>query len=307
MVQKFQYSHNSNSKDGFCTSPKRGKKRESRRSIIGIFGITTSLQQKKTVKILIEKAETTNTEIINDDKLLELAYDQNYRYPIGFYHENDLKGSRYYENTISTTPLKERGHTWFELHTMNKEEAKNWSNLSNENSSVNRNLVEENKTEKYFEFVRVNDVYENDVLLSRVHRSDYFIPLLDRLNTVNVWDRLTKNKTIGIYKGNVSLNDIKVFIEYLWDCGSIPYVESKIVETRISEKSDKYEYYIQSLLFGQGDWNTHDEISIYENTFSLDKKTKILTLVERKLIKEIQGKYNEGCCDWPPFEPPFKP
>ena len=220
-------------------------------------------------------------------ELISLAYDKDYNYPVGFYFEKDLIGSTYYENTVSVN----KESSWIELHTTNKDEARNWSNISNENSSVNRKIIQENETEKYFEFVRVNVVNENDVLLSRVHRSDYFIPF----GVFKFWgsfDSLIENKTIGTYYGEITLNKIKEFVEYLWVRGNWN-TDSKVIKSTISEKNDKFEHHIQSLIIVYGDWGLHDIIYVFDNKLVLDKEGKTLTLVERKLVKEIEGNYNE--------------
>ena len=241
-----------------------------------------------------EKNEADD-EQLEDSELLKLMYSTDYMYPDGFYHEDlDDMWSTYYENTVSIKPIAEREHIWIELHTTNKEEAKNWSNLSNEYSSVNRILIQEKETEKYFEFFRVNEARESDVLLSRVYRSDYFIPYFDRFNYFYNFDLLVENKTIGIYNGIVSLEKIKEFVEYLWGTGNVVGFPEKVLESKISEKKDKYEHYIQSIRMTGGDWGLHDMIYVYRNKFELDKNTKVLTLVERKSIKEIKGNYHEG-------------
>lgn len=214
----------------------------------------------------------------NDDKLLELAYDNTYQYPDGFYHEAKLSGFVYYENRISIKPIMERENVSIELNTNDKEQALTWSNLSNEYGSVERRLVKENETEKYFEFVRVSSL--NDTLLSRVHRTDYFVSLYDKFTAID---------TIGIYNDELSAGKVKELIEYLWGCGSLSIYE-KVIESRITEKSDHFEQYIQSLQTVYGDFGVRDEIIIYDNNFVLDKSTKILT-IHRKLVKEIEGKH----------------
>ena len=240
--------------------------------------------------------ENPDNVLPDDDFLLRLAYDRNYRFPVGFYYEKDLIGSRYYENTVSVSPTNQRDRVWIELHTNDKEEARTWSNLSNEYSSVNRILVSESVTEKYFEFVRVNEVRETDVLLSRVHRSDYFIPLFDKFkySLPILFGEHIKDFTFGVYKGIVTLDKIKELTEYLWDCYSFSISDSKVVKSKIYEKKDRFEHRIQSLTIAHGDWGLHDIIYVYDNVFSLDKETRILKLAERKLIREIQGNYNAG-------------
>ena len=164
------------------------------------------------------------------DEFIKLAYDMNYIYPVGFYLEKDLIGSTYYENTVSVNRMP----PWIEFHTTSKDEARNWSNISNENSSVNRKIIQENETEKYFEFVRVNIVNENDVLFSRVHHSDYFIPY-DEFKFWWSFDKLIDNKIIGTYNGEVTINKVKEFVEYLWVRG-IWNIDNKVIESKIYEK-----------------------------------------------------------------------
>jgi hypothetical protein len=218
-----------------------------------------------------------------NDKFLELAYDNNYQYPDGFYYEKNLIGSVYYENTVSIKPIDERGNIWIELNTDDKEQAKTWSDLSNEYSSVDREIIKEKETEKYFEIVRVNIKNVNDTILSRVHRSDYFVSL---------YNRFTDIYTVGIYNGEMTSNKIKELIEYLWSCGTLS-IYDKVVKSSITDKEGEFEHKIQSLRTVYGDFGIHDIIYVYDNGFKLDKATKILT-IKRVLIKEIEGNYNEG-------------
>lgn len=229
--------------------------------------------------ISCDKDDTTDS--IPEDKFLELVYDNSYLYPEGFYHGSNLIGNVYYENTVSIKPTNERAHIWIELNTNDMEQAKTWSDLSNEYSSVERELVDKKETEKYFEFVRVNVQNHNDTLLSRVHRSDYFTSLHDKFTDI---------ETVGIYNGELSIDEVKEMIEYLWDCRTIGLYD-KVVESIISESENKFEYYIQSLYVVYGDFGIKDMIYVYDNHFQLDKSNRILT-VNRELIKEMEGKQN---------------
>lgn len=243
------------------------------KTILLILGLT----------LIIACEKDDNIETLSDDKLLELAYSKDYFYSEDFYFEKDLDGYVYYENTVSIKPTAERESIWIELSTNEKPQAKKWSDLSNDYSSVNRELILENETKKYYEFKRVNVENENDILLSRVHKSDYFISL---------YDRFTEIDTIGIYNGEVTTSEIKELIEYLWSCGTLGFTY-KVVESRITDKDDSFEQYIQSLKIVYGDWGLNDWIYVYDNTFSFNKSTKLLT-IKTELIKEIQGDYNEG-------------
>jgi hypothetical protein len=218
-----------------------------------------------------------------NDKFLELAYDKTYQYPDGFYFEKNLIGYVYYENTVSIKPTDESENIWIELNTIDKEQAKTWSDLSNEYSSVDREIIKENETNKYFEIVRVNIENNNDTLLSRVHRSDYFISLYNKFTDID---------TIGIYNGELTSNNVKELIEYLWSCGTLS-IYDKVVESSIADKEDEFEHKIQSLKTVYGDFGLHDMIYVYDNEFKLDKTSRTLT-IKRELIKEIEGNYHEG-------------
>ncbi|MBI9060612.1 MAG: hypothetical protein JEZ14_01400 [Marinilabiliaceae bacterium] len=233
--------------------------------------------------LIVSCEEDEITESSNNDRFLEIAYNKRYQYPDGFYYEKNLIGYVYYENSVSIKPITERARTWIELNTDDKKQAKTWSNLSNEYSSVNREIVEERETDKYFEIVRVNIQNENDTLLSRVHRTEYFVSKYDKFTDVNL---------VGIYNGELSITNVKQLIEYLWSCGTLG-IYDKVVESSTINKGDKFEHYIQSLKITQGDFGIHDMIRIYDNKFHLDKINKILT-IQRELVKEIQGNFNEG-------------
>nr|WP_321452565.1 hypothetical protein [uncultured Carboxylicivirga sp.] len=219
--------------------------------------------------------------IIDDDTYLQLAYDKSYQYPDGFYFEKTLSGSVYYENTVSINPMKERAKKWIELSTNDKEKAKLWSDLSNDYSSVNRRVTSENQTEKYFEFVRTNSNNANDIVLSRIHRSSYFIFQYDKFKDID---------TIGIYNGEQSTEKVKELVEYLWDCKALGFSD-KVIENQISENDKNFTYSIISLNIVFGDFGIYDMVYVYDNEFKLDKSTKVVK-VKRQLIKEIQGKYN---------------
>ena len=232
-----------------------------------------------------EQEEPTNK---NDDFFWNLAFDDDFFFPDDFFLEQNLIGSTYYENTISVY--------WrapsIELHTTNRDEARNWSNISNEKSSVNRKIVQENETEKFFEFVRVNVENENDVLLSRVHNSNYFIPY-DRFRYWWTLDELTENKTIGTYNGELSLHKVKQFVEYLWVRG-LWNTDNKVITSTILEKPNRFEHRIQSLkITFELDWGSNNAtVFVFDNLFHLDKESRVLTLVERKMIRNIRGKRN---------------
>ena len=126
------------------------------------------------VLLIIFTASCDKVKVIitpEEDPILKLAYSEDYSYPEGFYHEIRGIGSPYYVNTISVKPLTEREGIWIELNTNDKSEARLWSDKSNEYSSVNREIIGESETDKFFEFTRKNVQYANDILWSRVHKT----------------------------------------------------------------------------------------------------------------------------------------
>ena len=217
-----------------------------------------------------------------ENRILELAYNRDYLYPEGFNQEIISEGTAYYENTVSIKPIYEREHIWIELSTNDKNEALLWSNNSNDYSSVNREIISERETEKYFEFKRQNVEYENDILLSRIHKTSYFQPKLDKFQEPD---------TIGVYNGELSENNVNELVEYLWSCGSIGLGHSKVIESQIMEYNDYYEQYIQSIKIVYGDWGIRDYIYVYDNYFKMNKTDRTLIL-ETNEINTIEGRDN---------------
>ena len=186
--------------------------------------------------------------------------------------------SIFYNNTLSITPVRERERVSIQLHTNNIEEARNWSILTEKNGSANRTLVNERENEKYFEFLWVEEW--NNIrhgLLSRVHRSDFFIPIFDTFNSFPQFDDFKGNYVVGIYNGDKSIDNIKKFIEYLWVQPLLMWDD--IIETIIVEEEDIIKIFIQS--------QRHDTNG-FNNKFIFDIKTRVLTFVERNWIEETR-------------------
>jgi len=215
-----------------------------------------------------------------DEHILDLAYAKDYSYPEGFYHEINYTGSPYYENTVSIMPINERQDIWIELNTDDKNEARIWSDESNEYSSVNREIIEDRESDKYFEFTRKNIQYSNDILLSRVHKSSYFQPVKNKF--------FTSDTLIGKYNGELNLTSVKELVEYLWSCGTIGVSYSKVLESEIKEYNDHFEYYIQSIVIVYGDFGIRDEIIVHDNFVTLNKSDRELTIKTNE-VKTIEG------------------
>lgn len=236
-----------------------------------------------------------------DNDFLKLAYDKNYIYPDGFYQDEsfiDQYSSVYYLHTANKPwRVDDNNYSWVELHTLDKEEARSWTNTLIENSNLDwsKNLIYKNEreNEKYFEFVFVQNSQDNTITyswLSRIHRSDYFIPLFDKINFIPSFEDFTEDKTVGIFNGDPTIGNVKELIEYLWCMSLLRY--GKVVESTISEKDREFEYSIQSLEMVGGDWGLCDVIYVYDNRFVFDKETKVLTFVNRKKTETIIGKMN---------------
>lgn len=208
--------------------------------------------------------------------IIELAYDNTYEYPDGFFYEMNLVGSLYYENTISVVAPADRGNIWIDLDTNDRDQARSWSQLSDQYGSVPREVIEDNETEKYFEIVRQNPLFSNDIIRSRTHRSDYFVSLHDRFSSLD---------TIGIYNGPQNAIKVKEFVEYLWS-SRIINTWDKVLESEITETSTNFQHYIKSFHVVFGDFGVQDVIYVYDNHFVLDKSNKIL-VIERRLVEEI--------------------
>jgi hypothetical protein len=192
--------------------------------------------------------------------------------------------SIYYDNTLSITPTNQRERVWIELHTNDIEEARNWSILTQKNGSANRTLVNERENEKFFEFLWLDEVRPVDELynsryglLSRVHRTEYFVPLFDKFDFFPRFDDFEKNYIIGIYNGEQSIEKVKELVEYLWVHSLLMFDE--IIDLNIIEKEGIFEIFIKS--------KGHDRTG-YNNKFVFDTKTRVLTFVERKWIEEIR-------------------
>ena len=206
----------------------------------------------------------TPTRTPDEQQIATLINKPNYLYPSGFYQEP----SAYYENTISVKPLSNRPSQWVELSTNDRNQALSWSDSSDKYSSDHRTLLSFRETEKYFEFKRQSPLVINDSLLSRVHKTTYFYPLLDLFRLKD---------TIGIYNGLLSSDKTKELVEYLWSSGSMGRPQERVVASQTSDSTDYFQHYIKSFYIIFFDIGSKDSVYVYDNFFKLDKSTRILT------------------------------
>ena len=217
-----------------------------------------------------------------EDELLDFAYSGN-QYPDGFYTEELSGGTIYYENTISTTPLNERGDEWIQFCADDIETARELSERSGENCSTYREPVSERETEKYYEFRKVNPNHPSDIVLSRIHKCSY----LDR----SMYDFLNTQEVIGVFtKINFNIEDARELIEYLWFT-QYSLLGCKVYKSSIKDNRGVYIQTIYEVRLIKGDWGVTDRIEYIENIFYVNKINGEITY-QSKIIKQIQGKNN---------------
>lgn len=222
--------------------------------------------------------------ILTDEEkhILELAYSTNYKYPTEFYDETSDTIGIYYVNTLSITPVAKREHIRIDLHTNDISIAKIWSDKTSENSSVQTEIISQRQTEKFFEFKRKNILNGNDIMLSRVHKTSYFRPVLDKFN---------KRDSIGFFNGTMDLERIKDLVEYLWINNSTGVYYTKVLESKTTEFQNHFEHYIKSITFVGGDRGINDMIHVYDNFFTINKLDRKVKLISKE-TKLIQGREN---------------
>ncbi|MDL2239873.1 hypothetical protein LJC69_05750 [Bacteroidales bacterium OttesenSCG-928-K22] len=218
-----------------------------------------------------------------DKTLLELAYDKNYSNPEGFYKDPALpEHNIYYINTVSISPINNRDSEWIELSTNDKNEALAWLNLSTTNSSVSYSFIQENETEKYFEFEcrESNNIY---TVLFRVHKTSYYQPIFNTWTSWNFNDGIE----LGYYNAAIEKQTVKEGVEYLWTAETL-FHGQKVISSKIEDENDYFEVHISSLALIYGDWDMQDVIKVYDNYFRLDKNSRLISF-RRVLKKEIAG------------------
>jgi hypothetical protein len=230
-----------------------------------------------------------------DNEFLSIAYDRTYFYPNGFYQDPALpEHSINYINTYYVSPVNQQDVKWIELSTNDQNEALIWLNLTISNSPdrINILLIEQNETEKYFEFKCkeiTDDIFER-ILLFRVHKTNYYRSIFDSWQH---WNHDNETEEYGYYNAEMSDAKVKECIEYLWVQTTFANLGQKVLISKVEERNDYYEVYISSLLTIYGDWGLHDTINVYDNYFRLNKDSRLLSF-ERSLQKQILGRYNAG-------------
>ena len=228
--------------------------------------------------------KTESEEKLYDKELLELAYDNNFFYPDDFYKDSaSPEHNSYYVNTVSISPINQRGPKWIELSTNDRSEASIWVNLTLANSSVSHSLIEENESEKYFEFKCI-EAPHSYITLFRVHKTSYYHSIFDRWQP---WNHINETK-YGNYNAEIEKGKIKECIEYLWVHNTFANHGQKVLSSTIEETNDYFEVYIVSLSMTYGDWDMRHFLSVYDNYILFDKNSRLVSF-RQSLRKEILG------------------
>ena len=236
--------------------------------------------------------KTEFEENLSDGEFLELAYDSNFFYPDDFY--NDLASSEhniYYVNTVSISPINQRDSRWIELSTNDRDKALEWVNLTvlNSNDRISISLVDENETEKYFEFksIHTGDSYAGPysyIVLFRVHKTSYYHSIFDRFQP---WNHVNETE-YGNYNAEIEKGKVKECIEYLWVQNTFANLGQKVLTSTIKETSDYFEVHIISLLMTYGDWGVRDCLRVYDNYIRFNKNSRLISF-RQSLQKEVLG------------------
>ena len=220
-------------------------------------------------------ATWTDPSLWTDNKLRSFAYSESRGHP-DFYQEDYGRGSRYYENSISTRMESDK---WIELSTGTRDSALTWSETSATSSAYYRDLVSESETEKYFEFQRVYSENLSDVILSRVHKSSY----LDR----SMYDRFNPSPVLGVFRVRpISESGARELIEYMWINSRIDNgrpLSRGMEESEVSFTEEIYYSYTVG-----GDWGTCDAIVLGRALVRVDKTTGEVTK-EAEELREVNG------------------
>ena len=229
---------------------------------------------------------------LSDDIFLEIAYDSNFFYPDDFYKDPaPPEHGIYYVNTVSISPINQRDSRWIELSTNDRDKALEWVNMTilNSNDRISISLVDENETEKYFEFksIHTEDSYAGTysyIVLFRVYKTSYYHSIFDRFQP---WNHVNETK-YGNYNAEIEMGKVQECIEYLWVQNTFANFGQKVISSAISETNDYFEVHIVSLSMTYGDWDMRDVLSVYDNYIRFNTKSRLLSF-RQSLRKEILG------------------
>jgi len=225
----------------------------------GIFGFIDKKRYYSILKKLFEEEKIDAEDIKAKAQESEKFYKKDYQV-----------GQIYYENTVSVFEESPS----IPLCTDTKDQALKWSELSSQNSSVSRKIIEESETEKYYQFKKVDERYPANILLSRIHKCSY----LDRTNSEvipsTVYEPQYKEKGTGIFIGifnkrPITLESVKELIPYLRH-SLIVYNNNTVIASSINEKHNLIEFEIyEAERYGM--FGAPDSFRIIKSKYLVDK------------------------------------
>lgn len=217
---------------------------------------------------------------ISDEELKNIIY-SDYKYYEGFYNEPGRRNSIYFENTSSIRENADRKY----LCTDDYNTAADWSERSAKNASYYRALVASRENEKYFEFIRASRGTRRDTLLSRVFKCTYLDRSMEKQLDQNQW-------IVGMFnqKPRTAANTLEV-VEFLNYISSYNIGGKKYIANEVCEAKSQFRIVLFETGVVYGDWGLHDEISLFQNTYTIDKLTGLI-IREIKLLRKIKGKLN---------------
>ncbi len=217
----------------------------------------------------------SNQSEFSDDELINATY-SDYKIPDNFYHEKLGDTSLYYVNTISIDSVE--NNKWIELSTNSADTAREWSI---ESSPINSVFAPVNENEKYFEYLRISNPADNQIIKFRTHKRSYFVRSSD--------DFINNSDTIGTFtKLNFSGASAKELIDYLWYTHNYDNASMKILSSFFEDSSLETVVYHYGLFIVYGDIGVYDQIKLLKSVYSLDKETGII-VVNVTEIRTIKG------------------
>ncbi len=241
-----------------------------------ILSFFFSCDKKKDDKIIYEYPQFYhNQSSFTNEEILAATY-SDFKIPLNFYNENIGDTSIYYVNTISIDSLNNQ---WIQLSTNSSEEAKYWYKITSGDTTVS-NVGEED--EKFFEFIYTEN--QNLTFKYRSHHANYL--------TRDNFDYMSDSNTFGEFtKHNFTEYDCKELIDYLWFIDSNNNSSAKALSSFTVDQQHAIEVHHYELLIVGGDFGLHDEISLMNKVYSINKSSGNITVSE-VIVSTIQGNYN---------------
>jgi hypothetical protein len=245
---------------------------------IGFCFLSSCDKENNGKKIYEFPSFLSNQSEFTDSELLNATY-TDYKYPENFYSENLGDTSLYYVNTVSIDSLNKE--KWIELSTNNDNQAFTWCVKSSPEGSTFKEGVQ---SDKFIEYFRTYNPYDNLLIKFRTHKKLYF--------SRNDYDFFRKSDSIGIFeKEDFTTDDAKELIDYLYYIKNYQNGSSKLLSSFVINNQETVDVHHFELYIVYGDFNLYDEITLIEKIYEIDKESGIIIISETN-IRTINGEYN---------------